>query len=423
MFLIPLAYKSFVKKIRFRIGEKWHEGIVLKEEDGEMSIKLTNGYNITARPEEVEFIGEHKPEKPAEDKLDSKGDIAIVGAGGTIASRVEYITGAVYPSLSPKELISQFPEIKEMAKIEVHPFLDIFSEDITSEHWLALAKECASLLKEGKPIVLLHGTDMMHYTGAALSFMLNPLPFPIVMVGSQRSSDRPSSDNRLNLLNSIFSATQPFGEVSICMHSASSDSSCTLHRANRARKMHSSAREAFKSINSLPLAEVDYSKRLFNPLSKLREQAPLKQKISFNPNISILYITPFTTAKDIERLSDKDGIVIAGTGLGHAPTNPFKIKGARSLLEPIRELIASGVHVFMSTQTIYGRVNLDVYTTGRLLKDAGVMGHLSDMFPETALVKLGWVLSQTKKREEVERLMLSNIAGEISERTNLPLNL
>ncbi|MEM4366588.1 MAG: Glu-tRNA(Gln) amidotransferase subunit GatD [Candidatus Anstonellales archaeon] len=418
-----------MKKIRFRIGEKWYDGILLKESKGEVSIKLESGYNITTKPDEIKLLGEQKDEKLEKDENKegkpyySEGGIAILGAGGTIASKVEYLTGAVYPSLSPAELVSQFPEIKGIANIEVHPFIDIFSEDVTPQIWLSIAQECSSLLKEGKPIVLLHGTDMMHYTGAALSFMLNPLPHPIVMVGSQRSSDRPSSDNRLNLLNSVFSATQPFGEVSICMHSGLSDNSCALHRANRARKMHSSAREAFKSINSPPLAEVDYSKRSFKPLSKLREQGLLKERISFNPNVYLLYITPFTTAKDVEKLSDKDGIVIAGTGLGHLPTNPFKIKGARSLLEPIKELISSGVHVFMSTQAIYGRVNLNVYTTGRLLKEAGVMGHLSDMTPETALVKLGWVLSQTKKREEVEKMMLSNLAGEMSERTELPLNL
>jgi glutamyl-tRNA(Gln) amidotransferase subunit D len=202
------------------------------------------------------------------------------------------------------------------------------------------------------------------------------------------------------------------------MHATTNDTFAHVHIGTRVRKMHTSRRDAFKSINSSPFAEVDYSK---NSIKYLMEKNNLQGSMAlvnkFSDNVALVYTYPGIKPSLISRLSEYDGVVIAGTGLGHVPSNPFGDKIASPIINEIKELTSSGVFVVIAPQTIYGRVNLEVYTAGRMLKDAGVIGHLCDWLPETAYVKLCWVLGQTKKREEVERMMYTNYANEISNRS------
>ncbi len=387
-------------------------------------IKLDTGYNIgiSSKDAKLELVSKEKKTKQKEEKETHRGEYAILGCGGTIASKVEYSTGAVYPAISPQELKAAFPSLADLGSIHAKQIFSLFSEDLTGYHWKKIAEAVADEIKEGvKGVVLMHGTDTMHYTSAALSFMLQNLPVPVIIVGAQRSSDRPSSENEMNLLNSVFSAKQDLGEVAICMHASINDDYCFLHRGTRVRKMHTSRRDAFASINSKPIAKVDYHSNVFEKLSEFKARSKDKFTINtkVNDNVAIIYTHPNLSPKLMSKLSDYDGVVLMGTGLGHVPANPFNDKHAHSILKEVKELVDSNIPVVMAPQTIYGRLNLNVYTTGRLLQDIGVIGDGMDWTPETAFVKLSWVLGQTKDMKKIKGLMETNIVGEITKRSVL----
>ncbi|MFH2107025.1 MAG: Glu-tRNA(Gln) amidotransferase subunit GatD [Candidatus Micrarchaeota archaeon] len=387
-------------------------------------LKLDNGYNIGLNSvgAKIELVSKGMKKQQKIQKNDvAKGEFAILGCGGTISSKVEYSTGAVYPAISAQELKAAFPSLDKFGSVYAKQIFSLFSEDFSSYHWKVIADAIYEEVKSGaKGVVLMHGTDTMHYSSAAISFMLQNLPVPVVFVGSQRSSDRPSSENEMNLLNSLYSARQGFNEVAICMHATINDDYCYLHRGTRVRKMHTSRRDAFESINLNPLAKVDHKNNVFEKLSEFRKPlGKLTVSTNVNENVAMIYAHPNLSSKLISKLDDYDGVVLMGTGLGHVSTNPFGDKHAKSVLKSVKELVDSDIPVVMAPQTISGRLNLNVYTTGRLLKDAGVIGDGMDWTPETAFVKLSWVLGQTKNIKKVKEMMETNIAGEISERSVL----
>jgi glutamyl-tRNA(Gln) amidotransferase subunit D len=414
-------------RVKVVCGGSEYQGLLMPRPDSGdpmiIVIKLDNGYNTGLIAESVELVEKAAPRKQAEapEEHPRKGGVAILGCGGTIASKIEYKTGAVYPSITPKELRQAFPALEKW-NIHSRKLFSLFSEDMNAHHWRLLADAIEEEIKDGSEgVVVMHGTDTMTYTAAAMSFMLQNLPVPVVLVGSQRSSDRPSSENEMNLLNSVFSATQDIGEVAVCMHAGTDDDVCHLHRGSRVRKMHTSRRDAFHSINSLPLAAVDYRSKRFERLSpsRPRHKGPLVSKKHVNDNVALIYVHPNIKPDLIKKLDGYDGVVLIGTGLGHVPTDAFGDKTVKGIYKPIKELIDSGIPVAMSSQCIEGRVCMRVYTNGRLLRDAGVIGDDADWTPETAYVKLCWALGQSKKMDDIRRLMMEDVAGEISERSAL----
>ncbi|MBI4894445.1 MAG: Glu-tRNA(Gln) amidotransferase subunit GatD [Candidatus Aenigmarchaeota archaeon] len=391
-------------------------------------IKQDNGYNVGIRygkGVEIEFLGKGKAVSHRHAVVEAQHDskkplVSIMGAGGTIASRVEYDTGAVFPEFSPGDLLKSFPQLKGIANVKGRELFRLFSEDMTPEHWKIIAKESAREIESGADgVVLMHGTDTMNYTAAALSFMLQSLPAPVVVVGAQRSSDRGSSDNLMNLVCATNAAAHSdVAEVSVCMHATSNDDYCYLHQGNKVRKMHTSRRDAFRSINTLPYAKLWFSdakvEYLRSDYSK-RSGRKIRLDDKMNPDVGLIQIHPGIKPELIEA-SKKffDGVVLSGTGLGHVPTNPSNEKFAQSVVPAVRSLVDSGVPVVMAPQTIYGRLDLNVYSAGRLLKQAGVIGDGADWLPETALVKLMWVLGHTKDMDKVREMMSTNFAGELS---------
>jgi glutamyl-tRNA(Gln) amidotransferase subunit D len=387
-------------------------------------IKLENGYNIglDCKDFDIKLISKAEKKKPVPESKHVKGEVTILGCGGTIASKVDYKTGAVFPAISASELRNAFPELDKVASIHSRQIFELLSEDMNVSHWKKLAKEIAAEINSGsRGVVVMHGTDTLAYTASALSFMLQNLPAPVILVGAQRSSDRPSSDNRMNLLNSVFAAKQDIGEVAVCMHANTSDDYCQLIRGTRARKMHTSRRDAFKSINSLPLAKLMYKANVFETLSeyKKRSSGPLKLNTQMSENVALIYVYPGIKPELIRSLDSYDGAVLIVTGLGHVPTNPFGDKSAKPILPEVKNLIDSGIPVAIAPQTIHGRLDLNVYVNGRLLKESGVIGHGMDWTAECAYVKLCHVLGQTKDMKKIKELMEENIAGEIQDRSPL----
>jgi len=207
------------------------------------------------------------------------------------------------------------------------------------------------------------------------------------------------------------------------MHKRSGDDSCYIHKGVKVRKIHSSRRDAFRSVNVLPLAEVTKEGRII-PLNKDYEKkgkndVVLKDKIE--KKVEIVKIHPGFNYEIIKMLEEKGykGIILEGTGLGHAQVNVLDeyTKNHERLLDTIKNTIDKGVVVVMTTQTIFGRVNMNVYSTGRDLQKAGVISG-EDMMPETAFVKLSWLLGNyPNDSNKVKELMTKNLRGEITERT------
>lgn len=432
-----MRQKPSAKNHEFNVGDRIriikegeaYEGLLMPRigKDNFLTIKLDSGYNIgiDLKNAKINIIekakGEKKEPKNTQKQLKNNlPTLSLLGCGGTIVSRVEYKTGAVFPAFEKSDILRLFPRIENFSNIKPRKLFDLLSEDMGPAHWQLIAKEAAEEIKSGSDgIVLMHGTDTLHYTSAALSFMLQDLPVPVVFVGAQRSSDRGSSDNYQNLICAARASLSDIAEVTACMHGTSSDDFCFLHQGTKVRKMHTSRRDAFRSINSLPFAKVwqDGKIEYLRQDYRKRGSGKLKLDVKINPNACLIQAHPGIKPEFISSLSKFfDGVVIAGTGLGHLPANPFGDKLAKSILPSVKSLIDSGVSVAIAPQTIYGRVNMGVYTAGRLLEEAGAIGNYCDWTPETALVKLMWVLGHTKNPTEAKKMMHTNIAGEITER-------
>ena len=394
-------------------------------------LKLNNGYNVGMdfANAKVELVSKAKPaaHKAGGEVAMEKGlpNISILGCGGTIASKVDYKIGAVFPATSPDELLASFPGLKGIANFKAKVLFTLLSGDMAPAHWQVIAKEVAKEIAGGADgIILMHGTDTMGYTAAALSFMLKDLPVPVVMVGAQRSSDRGSSDNSMNLVCAAIAAKSDIAEVMVCMHGSTNDDYCLLHPGTKVRKLHASRRDAFKSVNAKPFAKVDYAAKKLELLRNDFRKKDKKRKLTLdekvNANVGLIYVHPGMKPEFVKKLGEVyEGIVLAGTGLGHIPTNPHGDKLAKPVIDAVKELIAKGIPVVMAPQTLYGRVNMNVYAYGIAGKEAGVIGDYCDWLPETAMVKLMWVLGHTKEMKKVKEEMERNVAGEISDRSVL----
>jgi glutamyl-tRNA(Gln) amidotransferase subunit D len=400
-------------------GKDAYTGVLMPHHDFSshdiITLKLPNGYNVGIRAEKgiaVRLVSK-KAEKTGVKRAiphdPAKKDVAVISTGGTIASYVDYRTGAVHPAKSAEELVFSVPELMGLCNVRAKVLYSILSENMRVTHWQALAKEVAHELNSGAVgVIVPHGTDTMGFTSAALSFMLRNLPGPVVCVGSQRSSDRPSSDATMNLLAATrLCVDADLGEVVVVMHGETSDSYCLAHRGTKVRKLHSSRRDAFKSVNDEPVARIEGTKITLNGHHQKRSPGPVELRDKIEGKASLLYFYPGLEAEHFDMIAQHvKGIVVAGTGLGHV---------SEDIVGSVRRAVKNGVHVVATTQCLHGSVNLNVYSTGRDMLRAGVIP-LEDMLPETAYVKLMWAMGQAEGPEDVRKIMLNNIAGEITTR-------
>jgi glutamyl-tRNA(Gln) amidotransferase subunit D len=401
------------------------------EEKPIIIVKLSNGYNIGIKvtPEtKIRVVKKAEsfvrtPGAPAAlaepPKVLPKEKVLIVGTGGTIASRIDYETGAVKPSLDANEIVQAIPEVLKYVQLESEVIFQIFSENMTPKHWEKLAEAIARGIEKGYDgVIIAHGTDTMAYTAAALSFAFHKgLPVPVVLTGAQRSSDRPSSDSAFNLIASVIVASKaPFAEVTVVMHGETGDTYALAHRGTRVRKMHTSRRDAFQSINDLPLAKIwPWSGKIeiINERFRKRGETDLVLENGFDDKVAIVKHYPGMNGEIIDMLVDKGyhGIVIEGTGFGHVSDGAIKA---------IERATEEGIPVVITSQTIFGRVNLNVYSQGRKMLKAGAIP-LEDMITEAAYAKLSWVLARTRDLKEVAKIMRTPLAYEIGARHNLRL--
>ncbi len=399
------------------------QGIILpraeNDDDCHIVLKLATGYNIGIAVETITDMKEigykeahYKIPEKEFPKSPNKPHIKLFGTGGTIASRLDYRTGAVIPAFSPGELYGAVPELADICNLTTEKLFAVFSENMGPRQYMKLAVSIGKEIERGiDGIVIGHGTDTMHHTAAALAFMIQDSPVPIVLVGSQRSSDRPSSDAALNLIHATKTAAESdIAEVVVCMFGPTSDEYGLLHRGTRVRKMHSSYRSTFRTISDIPVAMVDREKitPLKDAYNKRRSDRKVNITACFEEKVALVYYYPNMMPDIIDSLVDNGyrGIVIAGTGLGHVN---------KPVYPAIERATRAGVAVYMTVQTLWGYVHMFVYDTGRDLMARGIVP-TENMLPEVAYVKLGWALAQTDDTDEVRRIMLTPICGEITER-------
>ncbi len=415
--------------VEVHLGKTIYEGVLLEapeEEKGILLLKLDSGYNIGLNKRDiikVKIIEKLKESgdwiKTPQDlsKIDSKKpNIAMIITGGTIASRYDSKTGGTHPLSSPEDLFKFYPEIFErvnVVKVEI-PFMK-WSEAMDYKDWQKLAKVIEGFLNDLniKGVILTQGTDTLHYTSAALSFFLGKVNKPVVLTYSQRSSDRASSDATLNLKCSALAAISDIAEVMIVGHASSNDDFCYAMLGTKVRKLHSSRRDAFKVVNGKPLAKIYPDKVEILKEHNLRNSRKVVVDTKFEEKIALLKFYPGQDPEILDYYVKQGykGIIIEASGLGNVPA----LTSNNSWIPTLKRLVAKGFFVGITTQCIYGRVDPYVYSNLRTLNDAGVV-FLEDMLSETAFVKLGFVLAKTTNKDEVKKLMLTNMVGELNDR-------
>ncbi len=405
-------------RVHVERGEQTFEGVLLPSStEDHLVLKLESGYNVGVDREAAQVDVLESNVYDVESAQDGTGEsaiefdddlptIALISTGGTIASTVDYRTGAVTAQFDAEDVLRAVPDLAGLANYRGRVVANILSENMTTDVWQDLANAVHEEIEAGADgVVVMHGTDTMQFSASALAFMLDT-PVPIVFTGSQRSADRPSSDNVMNAVCAVEAAKSDCAEVLVCMHADESDDRCALHRGTRVRKNHTSRRDAFETVGAKPLGVVDYESRevTFRREYTARGESDLALSPELETDVELVKFTPGMSAARLEAMADSEGIVIEGTGLGHVNTDWIPV---------IEDLTDSGTPVVMTSQCLEGRVCDRVYDTGRDLLDAGVIEG-EDMLPGTAKVKLMWTLANA---DSVAETMQTPIAGEIQSRS------
>lgn len=414
------------ERVVVKTKELSYEGLLIENPSiDNILLKLNNGYNVGIKTDRILKINRLNKQSSHISSPKIKNikmglpKISMIATGGTIASRVDYNTGAVSPLTKPSELIASITEIANLADVGIINLLSMSSEDMTQDEWSKITKAVIKELKsDSRGVILTQGTDTIGYTAAALSFALGDINKPVAIVGGQRSSDRGSFDGAQNLITAVHYCLSDINQVAVVMHGSESDDFSLAILGTKVRKMHTSRRDAFRPINALPLAKIWPNGKIEKVYLQKQNQTRSKLKVvnptKFSKKVALVKFVPGLHPDVIDYYISEGykGIIIEGTGLGHVSTMEPR---EYSWMPAIRRAIKSGVFIGIAPQTLYGSLDPYVYSSGRQMLDAGVV-HLKDILPETAYIKLCWVLEQTKDKDEIRSLMLSNLAGEISDR-------
>ncbi len=399
-------------------GELTYSGIIMPRyehtDDQHIVLKLNSGYNIGLEIEKITKIEKlTSTEKISENVDDLKENpslpkILLLSTGGTIASKVDYRTGAVTPILTASELNSSVPELSEIANIDTEVLFSEYSENIMPDNWIQIARKLNDVAKSDYTgIIIAHGTDTMHYTSSFLSFALAGYPIPIALVGSQRSSDRASSDAALNLIGATkFLVGCKTNGVFVVMHNDESDNTIACHYGTRVRKNHTSKRSAFQTIGDNPAYIIYEDKIQKNTKDEFFKNKKFNPKINLDTKVALVKYYPGYDSKLLDEILDMGykAIIFEGTGLGHI---------GKTMYDSVKRANEKGVFLGMTSQCIDGRTRMTVYESGRDLLNLGIIP-LEDMIPEVALVKTMWALGNSQDIEEVKKIILENIASELS---------
>ena len=401
------------------LGDLTYLGIIMPRyehsDDKHIVLKLNSGYNIGLEIDKLVKIEKVVPATRLNEKIfpplkenQSLPKILLLSTGGTIASRVDYRTGAVTPILTAEELNLSVPELAKIANIDTEVLFSEYSENIMPEHWKLIADKLIKYSKSDySGIIIAHGTDTMHYTSSFLSFALAGYPIPIALVGSQRSSDRASSDAALNLIGATkFLVECKTNGVYIIMHHDESDETIACHFGTRVRKNHTSKRNAFQTIGDDPAYIILNNKIQRNSKEDFFKVKEFKPKTNLDTKVVLVKYYTGYDPNLLEKIIEMGfrAIIFEGTGLGHI---------GKIMYDTVKKAHEEDIFLGMTSQCIDGRIGMTVYESGRDLLDLGIIP-LENMIPEVALVKAMWALGNSRDNEEVKKIMLENIASEIS---------
>ncbi|MFH0978078.1 MAG: Glu-tRNA(Gln) amidotransferase subunit GatD [Candidatus Woesearchaeota archaeon] len=416
--------------VRIITKDSAYEGLLMPRpkilEKGIAVIKLDNGYNIgieEGKIQRIELLEEYKPKRLVPEKIiPEKGlpTVAVLSFGGTISAKVDYRTGGTYADYTAQDFVQMMPELKKVANIRAEKVKGMMSEDFTPKDWKDMANSIAKELNtDTSGVVVSQGTDTLHFSTAAMSFMLRNLTKPVIFTAAQRSIDRGSSDAFMNLFCAINAAAKFDGAVvATCLHSSIDDSNCMLIRGSKVRKMHTSRRDAFRPMNESPLASIDIKGNIdvLNPDYPKLQPGKVEVDDKFEEKTALIMVYPGMEPKVIDFYVKEGykGIVLSATALGHVPTDTSK----KNILPNIKHALDSGLPVVVSSQSLYGRVHPHVYTNLRKLSVELSCIFVEDMLPEVAYVKLGWVLGHTNDPKKIKEMMLKNYAGEMTLRSD-----
>jgi len=420
-------------RVKIETKDEVIEGILMPRaeylDENTIILKLNSGYNIGLNRSDIKHIEIIKESQLIKEEKKTKlarnpklPIISILHTGGTIASKVDYRTGAVFSSFTPEDLIEQFPELAKTANFNSELIANMWSDDLRFKHFEVIAKAIEREVKQGvEGIIIGIGTDNLAVASAALAFIVEQTPIPVILVGAQRSSDRGSSDAYMNLVCAAeFITKSDFAGVAICMHEKTDDNTCAVFPATKTRKLHTSRRDAFKAVNDTIIARIYYDTKKIEFIKKDYQKKDRVGKLVIKPTmeekVGFLKITINMFPEQFLFFKSYKGLVIEGTGLGHTPGHmPNEIARIHLEIFPaIKKVIESGCVVVMASQTIFGRVNMHVYNKGVDLMNLGVIPG-EDMLAETAFIKLSWLLANYPT-EKVKELIGKNLRGEISER-------
>lgn len=371
------------------------EGYIIKEEPNYYLIKLKNGYNIGIKKSQIKEmenlnekikVGQFPKRKPK-----GIGNLGFIYTGGTIGSKVDYLTGGVSAIMDIEELLA-IADLPYDIKIIDSPFVK-FSEDLNPKDWVEIVKSIERTYKKGaEGIIVAHGTDTMHFSSAYAYYALEN-PIPIAFTGAQRSSDRASTDAVINLFASSIYANSNIGEVAIVMHETINDDTAIAIRGISARKMHSTRRDAFKSINEEPLARIYYPSgklEIINKKYRKRSDKEMVAKPYLDTKGALIWVYPGFDPSILEYYRNYRGIIIAGTGMGHT---------SKELIPMLKEL-SKDLFIGITTQCIYGITHPYVYSRGRELSKFAT--YLQGT-PEKNYVKLLYVLGKESDLDGIKK--------------------
>lgn len=341
-----------------------------------------------------------------------KSSILLIYTGGTIGMKIDPVLQALTP-FDFSQILEEVPELSKFAyKIDSYTFDPLIdSSDVEPSLWVALADLIQERYDEYDGFVILHGTDTMAYSASALSFMTKGLTKPVIFTGSQLPIGTPRTDGKENLISSVEIAAAKdsdghaiIPEVCICFDNM-------LIRGNRSRKINSDHFRAFRSENYPPLAEAGINIRYNAQLIRRPEDWDAKPEFfkNLDTRVSILKIHPGITpqvVRDILCGKETRAVILETYGAGNAPSKDW-------FISIIREASEMGKILLNVTQCIAGSVNMDIYATGKSLKDAGVMNGY-DSTTESALAKLFHLLGTFETNEEVKARLETDLRGEIS---------
>lgn len=327
--------------------------------------------------------------------------ILLIATGGTIASG--YTEEGLTPQIEAKKLLQYVEEYREFCYVDVVQAFSLDSTNIYGKHWLELSGLVEKYYAEYDGFVICHGTDTMAFTAAALSYLIQDSPKPIVVTGSQKPIDLPVTDARTNLLDSLRFASESRA------HGVNIVFGGNVIAGTRAKKERSKSYNAFSSINYPNVAVIRDGRVVFYIDDKERIGESVTFYHELNDRILLLKLVPGMDGSVMNRLFPcYDGVIIESFGVGGFPEY-----GEIPFYQEIRRWTGSGKMVLMATQVTHEGSDMEVYQVGKVIKEEFRLMEAYDMTLEATVTKAMWVLGQTKEPEEFRRLFYRTVNHDI----------